>query len=57
MHVITFVPAGLSLNVQTSLDNLVPLGKLGNKLFSTKSVYWLTSEFATTQKATPTRVS
>ena len=43
-----------TLKVQTTLDNLVSLGKLGNRLFSTKSVYWLASEFATTQKATPT---
>jgi len=53
----TFCSVGLHLRIQTSLDNLVSLGKLGNKLFDTKSVYWLTSEFAATQAAPTPQVS
>ena len=38
---------------QASLDNLVSSGKLAQKEFAGKSVYWLVSEFSCTAKETP----
>lgn len=44
---------GTIIFVQAALDSLVSSGKLAQKEFAGKSVYWLVSEFSYTAKETP----